>query len=149
MCIRDSDEVLIALPGMTEDVADAILDWLDADDESRDFGAESDYYRSQSPGYEAKNGPLDSLDELLLIRGVTPELLFGLDTNRNGILDESEATGAGVSSLDANMTLGWANYVTLYSNESNLNADQLPRININDDNLEQLFDDLRLSLIHI
>ena len=141
--INVRDEVLSALPGMTEDVADAILDWLDADDESRDFGAESDYYRSQSPAYEAKNGPLDSLDELLLIRGVTPELLFGLDTNRNGILDESEATGANVSSLDANMTLGWANYVTLYSNESNLNADQLPRININDDNLEQLFDDLR------
>ena len=48
--------VLSALPGMTEDTADAILDWLDADDESRDFGAESSYYRSQSPPYEAKMG---------------------------------------------------------------------------------------------
>ena len=136
-------QVLIALPGMTDDIADAILDWLDADDESRDFGAESNYYRSQSPPYEAKNGPLDSLDELLLIRGVTPELLFGLDTNRNGILDESEATANDISSVNADMVLGWANYVTLYSNESNLNVDQLPRININDDDLEQLYDDLR------
>jgi len=136
-------EVLLALPGMTEDTADAILDWLDEDDESRDFGAESSYYRSQSPPYEAKNGPLDSLDELLLIRGVTPELLFGLDTNRNGVLDDSEGAADNVSSVDADMTLGWANYVTLYSNDSNLNADQLPRININDDNLEQLHADLR------
>lgn len=136
-------EVLLALPGMTEDVADAILDWLDEDDESRDFGAESSYYRSQSPPYEAKNGPLDSLDELLLIRGVTPELLFGLDTNRNGVLDDLEGAADNVSSVDADMTLGWANYVTLYSNESNLNTDQLPRININDDDLEQLHDDLR------
>ena len=136
-------EVLSALPGMTDDVADAILDWLDADDESRDFGAESSYYRSQSPPYEAKNGPLDSLDELLLVRGITPELLFGLDTNRNGILDESEASADNISSVDADMVLGWANYVTLYSNESNLNVDQFPRININDDDLEQLYDDLR------
>ncbi len=136
-------QVLSALPEMTDEIADAILDWLDADDDSRDFGAESSYYRSQSPPYEAKNGPLDSLDELLLIRGVTPELLFGLDTNRNGILDDSEAAADNVSSVNANMKLGWANYVTLYSNESNLNEDQLPRININDDDLEQLYDDLR------
>ena len=136
-------EVLAALPGMSDDIADAILDWLDADDESRDFGAESNYYRSQSPPYESKNGPLDSLDELLLIRGVTPELLFGLDTNRNGVLDESEAAAENISSVDADMVLGWANYVTLYSNESNLNVDQFPRININDDDLEQLYDDLR------
>lgn len=136
-------EVLSALPEMTDEIADAIMDWLDADDENRDFGAESNYYRSQSPPYEAKNGPLDSLDELLLIRGVTPGLLFGLDTNRNGILDDSEAAADNVSSVDANMKLGWANYVTLYSNESNLNEDLLPRININDDDLEQLYDDLR------
>ena len=83
--INVRDEVLIALPGMTEDVADAILDWLDADDESRDFGVESDYYRSQSPAYEAKNGPLDSLDELLLIRGVTPESTRYFDCTRRVI----------------------------------------------------------------
>ena len=79
----------------------------------------------------------------MLIRGVTPELLFGLDTNRNGILDESEASAVNASSVDAELTLGWANYVTLYSNESNLNDDQLPRVNINDDDLDQLHDDLR------
>ncbi len=136
-------DVLGALPEMTDEIADAILDWLDSNDDSREFGAESSYYRSQSPPYEAKNGPLDSLDELLLVRGVTPELLFGLDTNRNGILDDSEAAADNVSSVDANMKLGWANYITLYSNESNLNEDRLPRININDDDLEQLHDDLR------
>ena len=34
----------MGLPGMTEDVADAILDWLDTDDEPRELGAEIEYY---------------------------------------------------------------------------------------------------------
>jgi hypothetical protein len=135
--------LLMALPDMTEDVADAILDWLDADDEVREYGTESAYYTGQSPAYEAKNGPMDSLDELLLIRGVTSQLLFGLDTNRNGILDDEEAAMGDVSSNDADMYLGWANYMTLYSNESNLTGEGLPRININADDIEQLYDDLK------
>ena len=130
--------MLMALPEMTEEIADSILDWLDADDETRDYGTESSYYSSEQPPYAAKNGPMDSLDELLLIRGVTPQLLFGLDVNRNGILDDDEAAAGDVSAVDAEMQLGWANYMTLYSNESNLNGEDLPRININGDDLEQL-----------
>ena len=134
--------MLMALPNMDPDIADSILDWVDADSETRDYGAESDFYGGQTPGYMAKNGPLDSLDELLLIRGVTPELLFGLDTNRNGILDDDEASLGDVSAADAEMFLGWANYITLYSKESNLTPEGLDRININADDLEQLYDDL-------
>jgi hypothetical protein len=128
---------------MNEEIADAILDWLDADDDTRDYGTESAYYGSESPPYAAKNGPMDSLEEMLLIRGVTPQLLFGLDTNRNGVLDDDEAMGQDVSATDAEMYLGWANYMTLYSNESNLNSEGLPRVNINGDDLEQLYDDLK------
>lgn len=135
--------LLMALPEMTEEIADAIMDWLDADDEVREYGTESAYYTGESPAYEAKNGPMDSLDELLLVRGVTPQLLFGMDTNRNGILDDEEAALGGVSSNDADMYLGWANYMTLYSNESNLTGEGLPRININADDIEQLYDDLK------
>ena len=56
---------------------DSILDWIDKDDRHRVNGAESDYYQSLSPAYSAKNGPLDSLEELLKIKGVTPELFYG------------------------------------------------------------------------
>ena len=38
-------DLLLGLPGMTEDVADAILDWMDEDDEPREYGAESSYYQ--------------------------------------------------------------------------------------------------------
>ena len=36
-----------------------------------------------------KNGPLETVEELLLVRGVTPQLLFGADINRNGQLDRA------------------------------------------------------------
>src|SRR5690606_29641431 len=36
-------DLLMALPGMTESIADAILDWIDPDDEPREFGAETEY----------------------------------------------------------------------------------------------------------
>jgi hypothetical protein len=136
-------QLLMSLPEMDEEIADAILDFIDSDDEERDFGTESSYYSTLAPPYAAKNGPLDSLDELLLVRGVTPQLMFGLDANRNGILDDDEAVGDDVSGVEADMKLGWANYMTLYSNESNLNSEGLPRVNINADDLEQLYDDLK------
>lgn len=139
-------DLLMALPGMTEDVADAIMDWIDPDEEIRDYGTESNYYSQLNPPYQCKNGPLDSLDELLLVRGVTPQLLFGLDTNRNGLIDNSESQGQNISGIEADMYLGWINYLTLYSKESNLTDDGLPRVNLNNPELGTLFTDLRASL---
>jgi hypothetical protein len=135
--------LLVSLPGMNEDIADAILDFIDSDDDPRDYGYESSHYASKQPPYEAKNGPLDSLEELLLVEGVTPELLYGLDVNRNGILDPAELESSGESAADADLHLGLANYLTLHSKETNLNGQGLTRVNINKDDLEQLYDDLR------
>ncbi|HUJ10432.1 MAG TPA: type II secretion system minor pseudopilin GspK [Verrucomicrobiae bacterium] len=61
-------------------IIDSILDWIDADDLTRLNGAESDYYQSLSPPYRAKNAPIDRVAEMLLIRGVTPELYYGTAT---------------------------------------------------------------------
>jgi general secretion pathway protein K len=58
-------------------VTDSILDWIDRDDEPRINGAESEYYQSQDPPYYAKNGPIDDLSELLLVRSVTQEMYWG------------------------------------------------------------------------
>jgi hypothetical protein len=58
-------------------VVDSILDWRDPDDFYRINGAENDYYRSLKEPYDCKNGNLDSIEELLLVRGVTPELFYG------------------------------------------------------------------------
>jgi general secretion pathway protein K len=67
-------------------VVDSILDWRDPDDFYRVNGAENDYYRSLKEPYDCKNGNLDSTEELLLIRGVTPDLYYG----KKGIKMEGE-----------------------------------------------------------
>ena len=134
-------EVLMGLPGMTEDVADAILDWIDEDDEPREFGAEIDTYSSLVPGYAPKNGPLDTIEELLLVQGVTPTLLFGVDANRNGTADPTEPdpqSMEGIDNSDGSMTGGWAQYLTVSSREANVKADGQPKINLNQKDLNKL-----------
>jgi len=58
-------------------VVDSILDWRDPDDFLRINGAENDYYQSLKEPYRCKNANLDSIEELLLVKGVTPELFYG------------------------------------------------------------------------
>jgi len=58
-------------------VSDSILDWIDTDDATRPAGAESDYYQGLAPPYYAKNAPLDDIEELQLIKGVTPQMFKG------------------------------------------------------------------------
>jgi len=50
-------------------------------------GAESDYYQSLTPPYYAKNAPIDDLSELLLIKGVTPDMYYG-DSSSNSPASE-------------------------------------------------------------
>ncbi len=135
--------LLMALPGMTETAADSILDWMDADSEPREFGAEDETYLGQ--GYRCKNGPPDTIEELLVVQGVTPQLLFGLDANRNGIIDDNEAGGDSISAAygaPAEADRGWAAQMTLYSVEANLQPDGTPRIDLNNSDLQALSDQL-------
>jgi len=55
----------------------SIQDWIDRDDDTKMNGAESDYYHTLDPPYAAKNGPIDDLSELLLVKGVTPDIYWG------------------------------------------------------------------------
>jgi general secretion pathway protein K len=58
-------------------IVGSILDWIDPDSDTHVEGAESDYYHTLQPPYDAKNGPIDDISELLLIRGITPEMFWG------------------------------------------------------------------------
>jgi general secretion pathway protein K len=55
----------------------SIEDWRDPDQNVQLNGAESDYYLGLTPPYMAKDGPIDDVSELLLVRGITPELYWG------------------------------------------------------------------------
>jgi general secretion pathway protein K len=58
-----------------EDIVAAVKDWIDTDDDTTTSdeaeGAEAYYYEPM--GYHCPNGPLDSPEELRLVKGMTPE----------------------------------------------------------------------------
>ncbi|HEY1406418.1 MAG TPA: type II secretion system protein GspK, partial [Spirochaetota bacterium] len=65
--------------GFTTDIPDSILDWVDDDDIRSPNGAETfDYYSTLPRPYRAKNMALDSIEELLMIRTITPEIYYGM-----------------------------------------------------------------------
>jgi hypothetical protein len=145
--------LLMALPKMTEPIADAILDWLDEDEEPREFGAENEYYSTLEPPYAVKNGPLATVEELLRVRDVTPDLLFGRDVNRNGQIDAAEIAREQTNELAkselmseeaqaGSLDRGWSAYLTLYGRERNWNPSGQPRIYLNNPDLQQLQEQL-------
>ena len=87
-------------------IVDSITDWMDDNDLHQLNGAEDDYYTSLSPPYRAKNGPLDRVEELLLVRGVTPELFYGTPAT------EDEEARPGFVDLFTTMSSGKVNINT-------------------------------------
>lgn len=63
-------------------VVDSLTDWLDGDDSPLPYGAENDYYFSLERPYPARNGAPETIDELLQVRGMTPDILYGSDEKR-------------------------------------------------------------------
>ncbi|MGD8880920.1 MAG: general secretion pathway protein GspK [Desulfobacterales bacterium] len=68
-------------------IINSLKDWLDfGDDEAITglSGAESSYYQDLSPSYSSRNGPISDINDLLLVKGITPELFYG-STEKPGI----------------------------------------------------------------
>jgi len=142
-------KLLMTLPGMTEPMAEAILDWIDSDNEPRMLGAEREFYSTLNPPYAPRNGPLGSIEELLLVRDVTPALLFGPDLNRNALVDPIEEPLAVIDNADNSTGLlnrGWSAYLTLDSAEANLRPDGTPKIDVNMEDLQKLHQELSEAL---
>lgn len=66
---------LFELLQLNPDLVDAIVDWVDTDDVPEPAGAETLYYQSLRPAYRAANGPFQTVRELKLIKGMTPEIV--------------------------------------------------------------------------
>lgn len=131
--IEEEDAAYLLAGGPEElimplDLAELILDYIDAEDPPtpRQFGGEFEFN---------KNAPLETLDELLAIEGVTREMLYGEDTNQNGMFDPGEDING-----DGFFQPGWTAFLTVHSVESNLRTDGTPKININQSLLTELFD---------
>jgi general secretion pathway protein K len=78
----------------TDNIVDAIKDWIDADSEETRFGAENAYYQTLEKPYSCKNAPLEFIEELLLVRGITKEVFYG-NEEKPGISDYLSAHGDG------------------------------------------------------
>jgi len=75
-----------------------VKDWIDPDDDvSGIYGAEDAYYREK--GYRCKNGPMDTIEEMLLVRGVTRAIFYG-DGRREGIRDCFTVYGDGTININ-------------------------------------------------
>ena len=131
---RMTAEALMLLPNMTEDVADAILDWIDADEETRPLGAELGHYATLRNPYEPRNGPVRTLRELELIAGVRPEYVRGEDWNLNGLLDPEENDGDATfppDNADGRLDVGWSAMLTASSADSlGVGASGQPRLDL-------------------
>lgn len=126
-------EMLERLPRMTPELAAAIVDWRDEDDEITGGGAESETYFRQRPSYRAKNGRFESIEELRLIAGMDLEILYGEDANLNGVLDSNENDGNLTEPLDnrdGELQPGLLEYVTVYSREPNSGTNGAGRVGI-------------------
>ena len=132
------------LPNMSDEIADAILDWIDEDSLPRQMGAESTFYSQQTPAYQPRNGVPKILDELMLVRGVTREHLFG-----NQFAFAGEPPVKEEFTFEDSKTIEgapWVRYLTLRSAERNETFDGRPRINLNDEDLNKLHQELVTSL---
>lgn len=112
-----TQEMLEYLPNMPADFAAAIVDWRDADDEVSENGAEGDAYGRLNPARQIKNAPFDTVDELMLVYGADPLLVYGEDANRNGILDANENDGDASPPADnanGSLDFGLVEYLTVY-----------------------------------
>jgi general secretion pathway protein K len=66
---------LFELVQVNPDLVDAIVDWVDDNEVQEPAGAESLYYQAQRPSYKAANTHLQTLLELRLIKGITPDMI--------------------------------------------------------------------------
>ena len=114
-----STNVLQYLPNMSSDFADAIMDWRGTN------GVVSLDYASL--GYEAKNAPFETVDELRLVYGATMNQLVGDDLNRNGVLDANETSLTG----NGQVNYGLVEYTTVYTREPNFNTNGVLYTNVN------------------
>lgn len=136
----DHDE-LTRIAGLDNVVATAILDWRG----QGNAVADNDYYSQQQPPYHLRGAAFETVRELLMVRGVTPDLFFGRDSHQDGLLDDRSDDVHGPPQYDVTVAeddLGWAGMLTVDSAVKNVNAAGDNRVNI------QTADEASLTTVH-
>lgn len=84
----------VADSSLVDTIVDSIVDWRDADDLHHVNGAETEYYATLPLSYKPRNGPFETVEELLLVKGMTREIFYGniQDAERLAELEERNPT---------------------------------------------------------
>lgn len=93
-------------------IVDSLMDWRDVDTTNRISGAEDSYYQALPRPYKTRNGRMESVEELLLVRGVTGDYFHG---HREKGMDGSAVSRYGLSQ-----------YLTVYSASQRINVNSAP-----------------------
>lgn len=101
--LLNSGQFTVENEQQAREVVDSIVDWIDKDSFSSDFGVESSYYQALEKPYQAGNGKLSSLEELRLVKGITKELLYGTEEKK-----------------------GLISYVTVFGDDGKINLNTAP-----------------------
>ena len=137
------------------ELADALLDWRDEDDDPRESGAEVEYYGTLDTPYRPKNGSFDTVEELLMVRGFDGRVLYGEDYDRNGLLGPNEDDGDESfpeDNGDGVLNRGLYPYITVISRDTNTDSENRPRILLTggeqiSESLSQYFDSAKVAFI--
>ncbi len=99
-----SETSLSMLPNMTADLGASIVNWRRRNPTSDGLGATDSDYESMKPeSYDEKHALFETTEELLLVKGITNDILYGHDKNRDGTVDTNELQAAGAT---ASITMG-------------------------------------------
>jgi type II secretory pathway component PulK len=147
--LADPSLLMTVFEDMTPDIIDAILDWMDEDDEPRAQGAEKYYYQAiQTIPYQPRNAPFRTTAELELAAGIWPEHLRGEDWNFDNRLDANENDGDRTwpfDDADEWLDAGWSAFLTTHSVRGGPAASGFQRLRLRDTTPEELTERLDLS----
>ncbi|MEM7262173.1 MAG: helix-hairpin-helix domain-containing protein [Planctomycetota bacterium] len=138
---RASVAELRKLPDMDPDVAASIVDWRDPDPKVSDGGAEAEYYHNLRPPSLIRNSPIETIREVLMIKGVDPATAFGEDADGDRLLDDNERDGERRSPRDngdSRLDGGWTQWVTLESSVPNLDRFGEERLELSNVTIDDL-----------
>lgn len=117
-------DLLLELECLDEAAVASIMDWIDEDDVPNPDGAENDYYSSLENVYNCKNGPVDTIEELLLVKGISLEIYYGynLTEGDNHLSETSEF----IDGVPLNGAVGLCDLLTVYG-DGRININTAPK----------------------
>jgi len=138
---RATAEELRRIQDMPPEAVAGIIDWRDPDNQVTPGGAEAEFYASQASPRLPRNGPFQTVRELLMVNGVSRELFMGEDSNQNGLLDPEEDDGMDSNppdNRDGILDAGLSGMFTVDSSVRNQTAAGQERINVQSADEKQL-----------